>query len=353
MGAGEVLLGPLPESAASIGSPGRIACPIASGSPEMQPRDHDFAGLDVVRLFALGLVTVQHALTLMDRETWCQVAGLSIGQIGVALFLAVSGLLASASRRPPLTWLLQRFRRLFPAYWIAIASSFALAWLGGHKSFDIMQVVAQFLGIGLFTHGPTQLVNTPTWYVSLLLVCYLGSVVARLMRMPVLLGVVTSLALAVAVGTVESPWLLSHLFTYTLAYTLAHAPRALIPPIALIAAVVLFAAAYFRQPAFAYTALALVAVEVVRPLRTVLRPIRTVAAYSYEYYLVHGVFLYGFIRSWPSAPWLATGCAIVVAAVAAVVLHFVVKYLERIVIRMWSVTRNPAPEPAASTPPPR
>src|SRR4051812_222042 len=107
-----------------------------------------FPGLDVVRVFALCLVTMQHALGLVGHVDWTVSGRLSIGQAGVALFLGVSGFLAGRSRRRPLPWLVQRLWRIFPAYWIAIGVSFCLVGLAtGHKHFGAHQVVAQLAGV--------------------------------------------------------------------------------------------------------------------------------------------------------------------------------------------------------------
>ena len=81
-----------------------------------------------------------------------------MGQLGVAIFLGISALLGSTSRRPPVPWLVQRLRRLFPAYWLVMIVSFILAWATGYKTFTPGQVVSQMLGLGLLTH-PGSLVN--------------------------------------------------------------------------------------------------------------------------------------------------------------------------------------------------
>jgi peptidoglycan/LPS O-acetylase OafA/YrhL len=317
------------------------------GQLTMPPRDGRLAGLDLVRVFALGLVTAQHALTLTGHDEWAGFAGLSVGQVGVALFLGVSVLLAAESRRPPLPWLAQRLRRVFPAYWLAIGASFFLTWLTGHKRFGAAQVVAQLLGVGLFTHGD-NLVNTPTWFVSLLLVCYLGTFAARLVRAPVVAGVCASIALAILVGVERHPWLLSHLLTYSLASTLASVPRGYRTRIVLPVAGRLLALALWRQAAFGYTALALIAVELALCLRWAPRLIGMAAEYSYEYYLVHGLALYGVIRSLPSRPLAAVCCAIVLAAATAVALHWFVDRMDQALSRGKAARPGPALRPAVS-----
>lgn len=277
--------------------------------------------MDLVRVFALCLVTAQHALSLLERDEHADILGLSIGQIGVAIFAAVSGILASESGRTPVSWLFQRMRRIFPSYWIAVAMSFLLSWVSGHKHFDSLQVVAQMVGIGLFTHG-SKLVNLPTWFVSLLLVCYLGTFVARLTRVPGTIAVGTSLLLAIMVGVETHPWLLSHFLTYSIASTVALLPRGMNRRvITWTVAGILFLLGIFEQVAFGYTTCALVTIELALAIPRVPLAIRWAAEYSYEYYLVHGVTLFGIIRLLPGLPLAAVFSAILLAAAAAVVLR--------------------------------
>jgi peptidoglycan/LPS O-acetylase OafA/YrhL len=301
-------------------------------TPQAQRGDGYLVGLDVVRACALGLVTAQHVLEFQGHEPRATWAGLSLGQLGVALFFAVSGLLASASRRPPLPWLFQRFQRVFPAYWIAVSASFFLAWLIGHKPFGASQVLAQLCGVGLFTHRD-NLVNAPTWFVSLLLVCYTGTCLARLARAPLLLGACCALALAVVVEREEKPWLSSHLLTYALASTLALAPPGRRAPLAVVLRAALFALAFWLRAEFAYTAVALTWVGLSLGVRRAVPLLHLVTESSYEYYLVHGVVLFGIIRWWPSSPLAAAGCAIGLSAVAAVALRWTVFGLGRLAAR--------------------
>ena len=90
--------------------------------------------------------------------TWSTFRSLDMGQVGVAIFLGISALLGSTSRRRPVPWLVQRLRRLFPAYWLVMIVSFIVAWATGYKTFTPGQVVSQMLGLGLLTH-PGSLVN--------------------------------------------------------------------------------------------------------------------------------------------------------------------------------------------------
>lgn len=296
-------------------------------STNTQTPDMAFAGLDIVRVIAIGLVTMQHVFSLLGHDEWTSVGNLSIGQIGVAMFLVVSGLLASTSKRPSANWLVQRLRRLFPAYWITIAVSFVLAGAIGHKSFDAWQVIAQLAGIGLFTHG-ANIINTPTWFVSLLLVCYLATFVGRVVRAPMLLGACASIILAVLVASAPQPWLSSHFFTYSLASTITLASRKYGRGIACICVTSLFLLSLGLEPAFGYTAVAFSVVGAALQLRSLPRVFGKMADNAYEYYLVHGLVLYGMIQWVPSAP-MAVVCGIGIAATIAVALRQLIVGLEK------------------------
>lgn len=306
----------------------------------MRQRPFDFAGMDVVRLFATGLVTIQHALTLVGREDQATILGLSIGQLGVALFLAVSGLLASESRRPPFPWLVRRLWRVYPAYWLVIGASFFLAWMVGYKRFGMGQVAAQFAGIGLFTHA-NNLVNTPTWFVSLLLVCYAGTFAARLLLVQHLAGAVASIVFAILVATDPNAWLLAHFLTYSVASTIALIGKEYRPRVAWLTVGILLPMAIWWQRAFGYTAVSILVVELSLMLRTVPHWVRVAAEYSYEYFLVHGLALFGMLRMLPSAPWVSVGLAILLAAGAAVAVHRMVEIARQAVIRKWNARSRP------------
>ena len=116
-------------------------------------------------------MTAQHALSLTGHDARTMIGPFSVGQLGVAVLLGVSGLLASAASGSPSSWLARRLQRVYPAYWLVMLLSFALVYATGYKTFTVSQFVSQMAGTGLFTH-PGSLVNVPTWFISLLLTCY-------------------------------------------------------------------------------------------------------------------------------------------------------------------------------------
>src|SRR5262245_1178136 len=97
-------------------------------TPADQGHARSLVGLDVLRLGAASLVTAQHALTLTGHDAWTTYRSLNLGQLGVAIFLGISAFLGGTSRRRPAAWLVQRLRRLYPAYWLVMIASFLLTW---------------------------------------------------------------------------------------------------------------------------------------------------------------------------------------------------------------------------------
>lgn len=280
-------------------------------------------GLDAGRVLALILVVYQHVCTLLDHEDATIVYGLSAGQMGVAMFLAISGLLAADTSRPPFNWLVHRLRRVYPAFWIVLVFSFFLVWVSGIKSVDIYLILAQFSGFGLFSHLD-RLINSPTWFVSLLLVCYLGTYFVRLTGVPFILSIVISLILFIAVGIVHRPWLTSHLLTYAVAFTITLAQSSSHRKYLMMAYGILLLVLIPLQPLFCYTLLTMIILELLLYVNKTYHYIKVMSSYSYEFYLIHGVFLYGFIRTFPNYPILAVTVAIAVSAVGAVLLHVIV-----------------------------
>jgi len=267
-------------------------------------------------------------------DGWTTLGFVNIGQLGVAIFIAMSGFLAGASSSPPTNWLLRRYWRIFPAFWIVTAASFVLAAIFSHKHFDAWQILSQMLGLGLFTHGD-RLINSPTWFISLLLACLVATYFARLSRYPLLVGIAVSLILAFAVATQRTSWLTQHALTYSLATVAAlpgHARQR--PMILLILAVCLLIAANWC-PAFAYGGIALAAVGIGLSLPAEPRWLAVPAEYTYEYYLVHGIILFGANRYGSEYPMLAVLAGILASVAVAAGLHLVIARLDR-----WALARG-------------
>ena len=275
------------------------------------------------------LVVIQHTLSLADREDLTVISGLSVGQLGVAIFLVVSGLLSFESRRTPVGWLSQRLCRVYPAFYIAMIGSFCLATLSGYKNASIGQIASQMLGTGLWTH-PDELVNSPTWFVSLILACYLATFLSRVFGQPGLISAICSVGLTIIVARDAAPWLLSHFLTYAVSSTIAAYALGTSRKVATLSIAAAFGImAVAIQPAFAYTALSLMIVELSLRLQNRPRAIKLAADYSYEFYLVHGVALAGALTVMKSRPVLAVTAALIGSSVAAVVLSHVSTFMVR------------------------
>ncbi|MFN9720538.1 MAG: acyltransferase family protein [Planctomycetota bacterium] len=300
----------------------------------------NLVGLDTARVLAMGMVVIQHASSLSGRDDLTAVAGLSIGQVGVAIFLVVSGLLSQESRREPISWLMQRFLRVYPAFWIAMIGSFCLASLSGYKAVSVGMIVSQMLGTGLWTHSG-ELVNSPTWFVSLILACYLATFLSRLIHRAGLVAAISAAALTWMVARDPAPWLLSHALTYAVASTIAaYAAGTTRRVVTVSAAAVLMMLAMLQQPAFAYTAIGLIIVELSLLLPYRSRIIKLAAEYSYEFYLLHGVALAGALGMMKHTPRLAVMAALISTAVAAVVLNNFAGFILRKLLPTTAVTRT-------------
>ena len=298
-----------------------------SGSQAAVP-NRSLGGLDILRLGTVLLVTAQHVLTLYDLDQWTKFFSLNIGQLGVALFLGVSGLLGSMSQRPPVAWLLQRLRRIYPAYWLAMLFSFALAALTKYKTFGIGQFLSQMLGLGLFTH-PDNLVNNPTWFISLLLVCYVALFFARLSKLPLSVDLIFVAAIVAWGVHADFPYPAMHLLTFFAASLLTVALPTDYRMRGLIGAGIFFLLLAPISVAFAYTGIPLLLIGLLAGLSAVPRAIGKIAEYSYEYYLIHGIFLYGTISALRTCPALAIPSGILLSCVAAVCLHRAASYAVR------------------------
>lgn len=301
--------------------------------PFIKPSDSssrpNLVGLDVVRVLAMSLVVLQHTMSLAGRDDLTSLAGLSIGQLGVAMFLIVSGFLSSDSRRTPTNWLAQRLCRVYPAFWIAMIGSFCLATLSGYKNASVAQIVSQMLGTGLWTHSG-ELVNSPTWFVSLILACYIATFLSRLIKRPGLIAAISSLCLTFLVARDAAPWLMCHFLTYAVASTIAaYALGSHRRVASLSIAGALTILALLIQPAFAYTAISLVVVELSLLCKARSPIVKLAAEYSYDFYLVHGVALAGAMTVMKSSPVPAVMVALLSSAVAAVILNHLAAFIVR------------------------
>ncbi|MGE5384596.1 MAG: acyltransferase family protein [Betaproteobacteria bacterium] len=296
------------------------------------------AGFDSLRVLALVLVTWQHAASVLGHYETTQWRGISPGQSGVAIFCAIAG--ALAFHEPPGDvgqWLKRRLLRLFPAYWIVTLVAFGLTFLASDKPATPWLFVSQMLGLGYFTHG-WALVNVVSWFLSLILLCYCLAAAAWASRRPVPILAATAIIATLLLLTRFEVALSRHVLAFALA---ALAALGGFPGWMSILGGGLLLAGIALDPQFFYAGLALVLIWLAGAGRLLDFPGAALpAAYSYEYFLVHGIALGAAVRLLGQTP-LALMMAIPGAMVAAAVLHWLIQVL---------MTRS-AGKPAIATPP--
>ena len=275
-------------------------------------------GFDLIRLIAVALVTMQHALTLTDHDSWTTMGPINVGQLGVSLFLGVSGYLSMTSSKAPVAWLIERGRRLYPPYVVVMCASFGLTWASGYKAFGPGQVVSQMLMLGLFTH-PGNLVNIPTWFMSLLVVGYLAIFLVKLSgRSAVAIWVAVGLVLGLnAYAGQHWPWF--ELSTFFLAAGLATV-RVRQSWVTCLSAALFLVLARGSTP-LVYTGVVLALIPIASLVKRLPAVLSLSTQYAYEYYLIHGIMLVGFLIILRAHPMPGVLLAVVSAAGLAVLLR--------------------------------
>ena len=299
------------------------------------------AGFDYLRLLAMALVTVQHGMTgagYYDQTAWGPV---SIGQSGVSLFCALSGYLAFQSGKQSASasaWLQKRLWQIYPAYWIATLAAFALTWIAGVKRFDTWLFLSQMLGTGYFTHG-WELVNVVSWFISLILLCYVIAFVGKWLARPQLTLACAAVIAFALLATHTEAAISRHVLTFCIAGLVAQArPR----PGAMFALVVgLFGATWF-WPLIFYAAFGLGMLAVARGWQAhATWMTRIMSPYVYEYFLVHGIFLAALAHFLPGPKLLSAAVAVALAMLAAVI-------LKKLAARLVACVRNNKPTQATA-----
>lgn len=300
-------------------------------TPARFPAD-PLPGLDVLRLAAAGLVTLQHAFTLTNHEELTRLGLVNIGQLGVALFLGVSARLGTVSQRPPLDWLFQRLRRVYPAFWMALSGSFVMTWLTSYKSFTAAQVASQLLGTGYFTH-PTNLVNVPTWFLSLLFVCYVGLFLSKASGRPLELQalLVGGFLVGSALNGYSMAWM--HLVTFFAVSVIFLVAEPMPRMLGLIAGGGGLLALSLVARTFAYPGIVFLLLAASGLWSSLPRTLRVAADYSYEYYLIHGVCLVAALSVFKTMPVAGVAFGVLVAALGAAPLRRVAEFAFRQPVR--------------------
>jgi len=275
-------------------------------------------GLDLLRIFALLLITWQHAASALGFYAATQWRLISPGQAGVAIFCGVSGLLAFSSRpASPWQWFRRRLARIFPAYWLVTLVAFGLAFAWSAKKISVGLFVSQMLGVGYFTHG-WELINVVSWFVSLIILCYALAAIAWQSDFPkTFLGVVALLAATLCALRYEVD-LSRHLLSFAL---VALIPLGVSRSLLGLLGLALLAAGVFVDPQFFYCGLALsLILPVLRWPVDEPALVSKAGGYAYEYYLVHGIFLAGAVKLIAN-PLYAVSVALALSSITAIVLH--------------------------------
>jgi hypothetical protein len=287
-------------------------------------------GLNQLRFLAAGLVFTQHAISSSHADAWIDVAGFRIGRIGTAMFFLLSGFLAAATTRDPLTWLKSRIAVLFPPYWIVTIAGFILAGVTATKSFDVWQVVSQMAGTGYFTHGD-HIVNVATWFVSPLLALYGVVTLIRLtsprLALPLVIAATVASSLTIASDFAA---LHCHCVTFFMAFAVASIPDRNRTTAAACMAVSLLTLCLF-QPEFRYGTLASCLLVPALHVRKEIRACNWFSSIAYEWFLVHGLCL-AIVSHLTQLPTVI----FVVGAILSVIGAMVLKNLVQIAGKLFS-----------------
>lgn len=273
-------------------------------------------GYDAFRLLALVLVVLRHLKSLFDIPIETEFFGWDIGQIGVAIFLAISGVLIGGDSRSSADWLLARLVRVYPAYWIVTLLAFALTAFSGYKPTSIVQFIWQMTGLGLYFIP--ELVNVATWFIGLLLALYFSIFLMKKVGFynP---GVWCASAVC-CVLMVINPYEIYfvHALAFYLSISISRSRNQAAVSWICILALLLCA---LRMRVFGYAALGLVTIPLAEWIARVPAWLMFFAKYSYEFYLVHGIVFVGVRRLFGTNPWFAIGLGVVVGWIVAMVLQ--------------------------------
>lgn len=283
-----------------------------------------FQGLDTLRVFSLILITWQHVASVTGFDAQTQWHLITPGQTGVGIFCAISGLLAFAAQPSHIgLWLKKRLLRIFPAYWIVTVFAFLLVLIWPSKPVTGGLFVSQMLGLGFFTHG-WALVNIVSWFVSLILLCYVLSALGWYLRAPRVFWWVIAIVTACLVASRTEVDLSRHVLAFGLGALVALGGiRYLLWSLA----AALIAVGVRADPQFFYGGFALLLILIsshgwIKDAALT----RRCSAYGYEYFLIHGICLVGAYRLFQNPV-----IALIVAGIAA---FFGAVVLQRITTRL-------------------
>jgi len=167
-------------------------------TPRVSPGER-LAAVDELKGLAIALIILYHSQGILGISNWPH------GEIGVDIFLILSGFtLAMNSVDMPLgQYLLRRFARIYPTYWLALGATLLLQWklFGTTKSWE--NIWQHIVGI----HAYSRLVyfsdiSDPFWFISLIAAAYLVFAVirTRLDDLSLVVAVAGALTLIATIG---------------------------------------------------------------------------------------------------------------------------------------------------------
>lgn len=180
--------------------------------------------LDALRgVAALSVVGFHYTTRFMDLYGTASTPSLSLphGHYGVNLFFIISGFVIFMTlerTKSPMDFVVSRFSRLFPAYWVAVAMTFLVTYTFGLPGKEV--TAAQATGNILMLHGLLHIphVDGVYWTLEVELLFYMGMLALfstrNMHRLPLALAVLLALRLAYEVAALlgtEWSWTLSRL----------------------------------------------------------------------------------------------------------------------------------------------
>lgn len=289
-----------------------------------------YSGLDYLRVLAILLVFVHHWLTITGIDSIGKFADGQLGRMGVAIFVCLSGFLAMRTSSPPGKWLKYRVVRLAPSYWITLIIGFGAVAVFEIQPITLPLFLSQFFAIGYFTHG-NQIINDPTWFLSLLIICYCATTIARCTRFPR-----TGLACLSVAGFILAsqgwfPYLSWMIPAYGIAGIAGTFDQRRRNVFLLVTGIAAIAGGAFH-PDLIVIGISLLIFGAALLLAIPAHPlISRMAGLIYEFFLVHGPLFVGFQLLLPENPALVIMVVGIVSVVGAFILVHISDYLTNLV----------------------
>lgn len=332
---------------------------------EQPPGPGRLVGLDALRGIAALLVLLFHYTTRFDQvHGHSSILPVTVpwGGLGVNLFFMISGFVIFMTLdrlRRPSDFIVSRFSRLYPVYWVAVVLTFSIEWLSPHvQSIPVGEALAN----GLMFHGllGARHVDGVYWTLEVELLFYFWMFVLWLsngFKHP-LWFIAGWLALALATSLAQRVLGLSVPYTVSHLLLLAHIPYFIlgmllyllqqgqrlrpVPAYVMIAATLvalgLMEGLQGAIIATGFTALVWTAIRFCDDGLGKSQVLAWLGAISYPLYLVHQDIGYAVmlqVEKSGGTSWLAVLVASAVALILATLLHRVIEYPAMHRIRGW------------------